>query len=72
MAEPIKMPFGLMAPVGPRNHVLDGGTDAPIDRGHFEGEERPFERTKSKMLVVCMVLTFTFIFMTFGRYLLEK
>jgi len=42
MAEPIKMPLGLMAPVGPRNHVLDGGTDAPIDRGNFEGEERPF------------------------------
>jgi len=25
-AEPIKMPFGLWALMGPRNHVLDGGT----------------------------------------------
>jgi len=25
MAEPIEMPFGLWARMGPRNHVLDGG-----------------------------------------------
>jgi len=25
MAEPIEMPFGLLARMGPRNHVLDGG-----------------------------------------------
>jgi len=24
MAEPIEMPFSLWAPMGPRNHVLDG------------------------------------------------
>jgi len=29
MAEPIEMPFGLWARMGPRNHVLGGGsTDA--------------------------------------------
>ena len=26
MAEPIKMPFGLWARMGPWNHVLDAGT----------------------------------------------
>ena len=26
-AEPIEMPFGLWARIGPRNHVLDGGSD---------------------------------------------
>jgi len=30
------------------------------------------EQTKSKMLVFCMVLTFTFIFKTFGRHLLGR
>ena len=28
-AEPIEMPFGLCACMGPRNHVLDGGPDPP-------------------------------------------
>jgi len=27
MAEPIEMPFASGTQVGPRNHVLDGGTD---------------------------------------------
>jgi len=27
MAEPIEMPFGLWAQVGPRNRVLHGGPD---------------------------------------------
>ena len=26
-AEPIKMPFGLRTWLGPRDHVLDGGSD---------------------------------------------
>jgi len=30
------------------------------------------ETIKSKMLVFCMVLIFTFIFMTFGRHLLDR
>jgi len=28
-AQPIKMPFGLRTPVGPRNYVLDMGPDRP-------------------------------------------
>jgi len=28
-AEPIEMPFGLWARIGPRNHVLHGGPDPP-------------------------------------------
>jgi len=28
-AEPIEMPFGMWARVGPSNHVLDGGRDPP-------------------------------------------
>jgi len=30
------------------------------------------ERTKSKMLVFCMVLIFALIFLTFGRHLLDR
>jgi len=26
-AEPIEMPFGLWTPMGPRNHMLNGGPD---------------------------------------------
>jgi len=38
-AEPIEMPFGLMTWVGPRDHVLDGGSDpAPMGRGKFFGK----------------------------------
>ena len=36
-AEPIEMPFGLKTPVGPRNHVLDGGPD-PHGKRQFWGE----------------------------------
>jgi len=38
MAEPIEMPFGLRTWVGPRDHVLDGGSDPPMGRGKFLGE----------------------------------
>jgi len=31
MAEPIEMPFGLWAGMGPRNHVLDGGQEVLRD-----------------------------------------
>jgi len=34
--EPIKMQFGLMTPVGPRNHILDGVL-IPMGSGNFEG-----------------------------------
>ena len=36
-AEPIEMPFGLRTWVGPRDHVLDGGSDPPMGRGKFFG-----------------------------------
>ena len=38
-AEPIEVPFGFWACMGPRHHVLDGGPDPPcegavlVDRG---------------------------------------
>jgi len=35
MAKPIEIPFGLMTPMGPRYHVLDGGPDPPRERGNF-------------------------------------
>ena len=37
MAEPIEIPFGLWARMGPRNHVLDGGADPSMGRGNYEG-----------------------------------
>jgi len=37
-AKPIEMPFGLRTWVDPRDHVLDGGSDAPMGRGKFLGE----------------------------------
>jgi len=38
VAEPIVMPFGFLTWVGPRNHVLDEGSDPLIQTGNFEGE----------------------------------
>ena len=37
-AEPIEMSFGMWTPVGPRNCVLDEGTDPPTRMGNFAGE----------------------------------
>jgi len=37
-AEPIEIPFGLRTWVGPWHHVLDGGSDLPMGRGKFLGE----------------------------------
>jgi len=34
-AEAIEMPFGIGARVGPRNHVLFGDPDRPIQRRNF-------------------------------------
>jgi len=39
MAELIEMRFGLTIPEGPRNHVLDGGSDPAMERGSFKGEK---------------------------------
>ena len=36
-AEPIDMLFGLRTWVAPRHHVLDGGSDPPMERGKFWG-----------------------------------
>jgi len=38
-AAPIEMLFGLRARVGPRNHVLDEGTDPPWEDAIFRGKE---------------------------------
>ena len=35
--EPIEMPFGLRTWVGPRHHVLDGGSDPPWEGANFWG-----------------------------------
>jgi len=37
-AEPIEMPFGLSDRVGPRNHVLDGGSDPPWEGAILKGK----------------------------------
>ena len=34
-AGPIEMPFGMWGGVGDSHHVLDGGTDPPMQRGKF-------------------------------------
>jgi len=36
-AELTEMPFGLSTRVDPRNHVLDGGPDPPMERGNLDG-----------------------------------
>jgi len=43
-AEPIEMPFGSWAGIGPRNHVVDGGPDSSMGRGNYEnGKDSPFK-----------------------------
>jgi len=37
-AELIKMPFALRTWVGPRDHLLDGGSDPPMGRSKYLGE----------------------------------
>jgi len=34
-AEPIEMPSGLRTWLGPRDHVLDGGSDPPWEGANF-------------------------------------
>jgi len=38
MAEPIKMPFGLVTRVDPRYHVLDGAPDPRGEGANFWGK----------------------------------
>jgi len=41
-AEPIEVPFGLRTWVGPRDHLLDGGSDPPWEGANFgEKNGRP-------------------------------
>ena len=40
-AEQIKMPFGLWAWVGSRNHVLHGGPDPHAQKSNFRGQVMP-------------------------------
>jgi len=50
MAEPIEMPFGLRTKVGPGNHVLDGGPDPFMGRGHFKsGKGRPIVKSRDTL-----------------------
>jgi len=51
-AEPIKVPFGLCAGIGPRNHVLDGGADLSIIRGNVELDQRLLQN-KGRSVVSC-------------------
>jgi len=48
-AEPIEMPFGLRTRVSPGNHVLDGGSDPPTEKGNFEGEGRPIVKYRDTL-----------------------
>jgi len=41
MAELIEMLFGVWTWVGPRNHVLGGGSDPAVRKGQFRGISRP-------------------------------
>jgi len=47
-AEPIEIPFGLRTWLGPRDHVLDGGSDPPMGKGKFCGENgRPIVKYRT-------------------------
>jgi len=52
MAEPIEMPFGLLARMGPRNHVLDRGPDVSMGRGNFDGKGWPIVKYRDRCSVV--------------------
>ena len=40
-AEPMEMPFAMLSPVDPRNHVLDRVYRSPVEMGNFEGKSMP-------------------------------
>jgi len=53
-AEPIEMPSGLRTWLGPRDHVLDGGSDPSMGSGKFRGENgRP--TVKYRDFLTCSV-----------------
>ena len=39
--EPIDMPFGLRTWVGPRDNILDGGSDPPWEGAILRGKDMP-------------------------------
>ena len=45
LAEMIVMPFEILTPVGPRNHILDWCPDPAMHVGHFEGDDVRMSRT---------------------------
>jgi len=51
-AEPIEMLFGLWIWVGPRNHVLDGGSH-PHGKGQFRGGRRPIVKIGTLSRELC-------------------
>ena len=54
-AEPIEIPFGLWAPMGPKNHVLDGGPDP---HSPWEGAIGNFKREKGRPLKIVASLCY--------------
>ena len=48
-AEPIWMPCGLWAEMGPRNHVLYGGPDPPMRMSNFEGKGQPIVKYRDAL-----------------------
>jgi len=52
-AEPIEMPSGLRTWVGPRDHVLDGGSDSPWEGANFWGECASHCKVYGHSTVVC-------------------
>jgi len=51
-AAPIEMPFGLRTPVGPGNHVLDGGADHPWEGATLKVEKgRPIVKYRDTAVI---------------------
>ena len=71
-AEPIEMPFGLRTRVGPRDHVLDEGSDPPMGRGKFLGENgRPMLADTIEPSVCGLVSNYFDHLFLFNRFFLE-
>jgi len=52
-AAPIKMPFGLRTPVGPRNHVLHGGPDPQWEGAILRGKGASHCNVWGHYVVIC-------------------
>jgi len=68
MAEPIVMAFGMLTVVGPRNHLLDGGPDPPLQRGNFRGGRTIHCKVCGGHSVMSSALTAEPIEMPFGMW----